>query len=168
MSLVHTPPGTLLSLRATLLTRADLDTVFALRDAGYAGGDALYASFAQYASGHGVSDPQEMAIEQFFQCAGDFLTESGWGHTSLSAQDDTFCVIEIDQCWEADLEHQPEPRGCHLTVGLLGAFLGKFADYPVALLEVEGPGTESARCRFVAGNMEMIEDFYLAATATSG
>ena len=165
--LVHTPPGTLLALRATLLTRPDLDTVFALRDAGYAGGEALYAAFARYAREQGVADPQRMAVEDFFQYAGDFLTDSGWGDTSLSALDDTFCVIEIDQCWEADPENQPDPRGCHLTLGLLGAFLGKFADYPVALLEVEGPGTGSTRCRFLAGNMEMIQAHYLAATAES-
>jgi predicted hydrocarbon binding protein len=165
--LVYTAPETLLALRATLLTRADLDTVIALRDAGYAGGDAIYMAFAKYIRDQGTLDPQQLPIEQFFQYAGEFLTNSGWGQTTLSAQDDTFCVIEIDQCWEADPAHQPDPRGCHLTMGLLGAFLGKFADYPVALLEVEGPGTESDRCRFIAGNMEMIEEYYLAAAAGS-
>ena len=165
--LVQTPPEALLALRATLLTRPDLNTVFALRDAGYAGGEALYAAFAQYAREQGVGDPQRMAVEDFFQYAGDFLTDSGWGDTSLASLDDTFCLIEIDGCWEADPEHQPDPRGCHLTLGLLGAFLGKFADYPVALLEIEGPGTGSARCRFLAGNMEMIEAHYLAATTES-
>lgn len=143
-----------------MLTRSDLDTVFALRDAGYAGGEATYHDFQVYVQTREHTDAEELDVETFFQRAGTFFTESGWGQTTFSAQDDTFCAIEIDQCWEADPAHQPEPRGCHLTVGLLGAFLGKFADYPVAILEVEGPATGSDRCRFLAGNTTMIADYY--------
>jgi len=158
--LVHIAPATLLALRATMLTRADLDTVFALRDAGYAGGESVFQAFQAYVRSHNQTDVEELGVDEFFQRAGAFFTESGWGQTTFSVQDDTFCVVEIDQCWEADMEHQPEPRGCHLTVGLLGAFLGKLADYPVGVLQVEGPITGNDRCRFLAGNMTMIADYY--------
>jgi hypothetical protein len=43
---------------------------------------------------------------------------------------------------------------------MVGAFLGKFADYPVAVLETEGPATDSDRCRFLAGSVEMIGAHY--------
>lgn len=143
-----------------MLTRSDLDTVFALRDAGYAGGDAVYEAFQAYVRARDGVSAEELGIEEFFQRAGAFFTDSGWGDTNFSAEGDNFCAIEIERCWEADTEHQPEPRGCHLTVGLLGAFLGRFADYPVGVLEIEGPASGSDRCRFLTGNMTMIADYY--------
>jgi predicted hydrocarbon binding protein len=162
--LVQAAPETLLALRATLLTRADLDTVFALRDAGYAGGDALYNAFAAYLKPQGYDDPQALSADTFFQQAGAFLTHCGWGGTSISNMNDAFCAVDIDGCWEAAPEYQPDPRGCHLTVGLLGAFLGKFADYPISILETEGPATGTTQCRFLAGNTEMIADYYATHT----
>jgi len=159
-SLLQTAPETLLALRAALLTRPDLDTVYALRDAGYAGGEALYQAFDAYVREKDLIGSQDLAIEHFFHRAGEFLTTGGWGKTTFSVQDDAFCTIEIDGCWEGTGAHQPDPRGCHLTVGLLGAFLGKYAEYPVAVLETEGPESGSHVAKFIAGNTEMVADFY--------
>lgn len=150
----------LLALRKALLTRPDLDTVFTLRDAAFAGGDAMYDAFTTFVESKDSVDPQQLEANQFFQRAGEFWTQSGWGQTSFSEADRAFCAVEISGCWEAHLDDQPDPRGCHLTVGIIGAFLGKFADYPVAVLEVEGPATDSDRCRFLAGSMEMIGAHY--------
>jgi predicted hydrocarbon binding protein len=158
--LLQLAPSTLLAIRASLLTRADLDTVFVLRDAGYVGGDHIYAAFVQYVCEREPVDPQELGIDEFFRYAGEFFTQCGWGTTRFSAHDETFCVVEIDDCWEAAPEHQPDPKGCHLTLGLLGAFLGKFADYPVSILEIDGPDTGSTVCRFISGNTEMVADYY--------
>ncbi|MEO9046625.1 MAG: hypothetical protein ABI331_04260 [Gemmatimonadaceae bacterium] len=158
--LLSVPPQALLALRKALLTRPDLDTVLALRDAAYAGGDSMYDAFKDYVAARDSVDPQELDVRQFFRRAGDFWTQSGWGTTTFSEADDAFCAVEIDGCWEAHLDDQPDPRGCHLTVGIIGAFLGKFADYPVAVLEVEGPATDSERCRFLAGSMAMIAAHY--------
>jgi len=157
---VYTPPATLLALRAALLTRPDLDTVFSLRDAGYAGGEALYDAFDAFVRARDLIASEELDVEHFFRRASEFLTASGWGETTFSAKDDTFCAVEINHCWEGVAEHQPDPRGCHLTVGLLGAFLGKYADYPVAVLETDGPGNGSPVARFIAGNTDMIADYY--------
>lgn len=158
--LLSAPASTLLALRAAMLTRPDLDTVFALRDAGYAGGDALYAAFEAFVRERDLIDPQELEISHFFRRAGEFWTRAGWGRTTFDARDDTFCVVRIEECWEATAGDQPDPRGCHLTVGLLGAFLGRFADYPVAVLEVEGPATGSTTVEMIAGNTETIGEFY--------
>lgn len=142
------------------MTRPDLDTVFALRDAGYAGGDALYREFAAHVEATDGSDPQTLELSHFFRRAGEFWSASGWGRTTFAEQDGAFCMVEIDGCWEAAPDDQPDPRGCHLTVGLLGAFLGRFADYPVAVLEVDGPASGTARARFLAGSTERIGDYY--------
>lgn len=154
------PPHALLALRKALLARPDLDTVFTLRDAAYAGGDAVYEAFRAFVSPSGVTDPQTLDAQAFFDRAGEFWTQAGWGRTKFSESDGAFCEVEIDDCWEADPGDQPDPRGCHLTVGIIGAFLGRFADYPVAVLEVEGPATDSERCRFLAGSVEMISAYY--------
>ncbi|HEY7899381.1 MAG: hypothetical protein ACHQQP_02455 [Gemmatimonadales bacterium] len=158
--LLSVPPRALLALRKALLTRPDLDTVFALRDAAFAGGDAMYDAFRAYVEAKDSMEPPELDVQQFFRRAGEFWTQSGWGTTTFSEADGAFCAVEIDGCWEAHLDDQPDPRGCHLTVGIIGAFLGKFADYPVAVLEVEGPATDSDRCRFLAGSMSMIGAHY--------
>ena len=158
--LIAVPPRALLALRKALLTRPDLDTVFTLRDAAYAGGDAMYEAFKDYVASKDAMDPQELEIHQFFRRAGEFWTNSGWGETKFSEADQAFCAVEIDGCWEAHLDDQPDPRGCHLTVGSIGAFLGKFAEYPVSVLEVEGPATDSDRCKFLAGSMSMIAAYY--------
>ena len=158
--LLSVPPRALLALRKALLTRPDLDTVFALRDAAFAGGDAMYDAFRAYVEAKDSMEPPELEVKQFFRRAGEFWTQSGWGTTTFSEADGAFCSVEIDGCWEAHLDDQPDPRGCHLTVGIIGAFLGKFADYPVAVLEVEGPATDSDRCRFLAGSMSMIGAHY--------
>lgn len=158
--LLSVPPRALLALRRALLTRPDLDTVFALRDAAFAGGDAMYDAFKAFVRSKDSMDPQELEVQAFFRRAGEFWTQSGWGHTTFSEADGAFCAVEITGCWEAHLDDQPDPRGCHLTVGIIGAFLGKFADYPVAVLEVEGPATDSDRCRFLAGSMDMIGAHY--------
>jgi predicted hydrocarbon binding protein len=159
-TLLSVPPRALLALRKALLTRPDLDTVFTLRDAAYAGGDAMYDAFASSVEATDSVDPQELGLGTFFQRAGEFWTRSGWGETTFSEAEGAFCAVDIAGCWEASLDDQPDPRGCHLTVGMIGAFLGKFADYPVAVLEVEGPATDSDRCRFLAGSMDMIAAYY--------
>lgn len=158
--LLSVPATALLALRKALLARPDLDTVFTLRDAAYAGGDSMYEAFRSFVSGTDALDPQELELSRFFERAGDFWTQSGWGETRFSEADGSFCAVEITGCWEANPDDQPDPRGCHLTVGMMGAFLGKFADYPVAVLEVEGPATDSERCRFLAGSVEMIAAYY--------
>ena len=143
-----------------MLARPDLDTVITLRDAAYAGGEAFHTAFSAFVNATDSMDPKDLDVHTFFDRAGEFWSDSGWGATKFSERDGAFCSVEIDGCWEADPDDQPDPRGCHLTVGLIGAFLGRFADYPVAVLEVEGPATDSGQCRFLAGSMEMISAYY--------
>ena len=157
---VHASPATLLALRAALLTRSDLDTVFVLRDAGFAGGDQAYLAFERFVMEDGGLAAESLPLSRFFTMAGIFFSEAGWGEVSFTSQDDKFCVIEIANCWEADPVNQPAPPGCHLTLGFFAAFLGKFANFPISMLEVEGPSTGHSSCRFLAGNTATIAEYY--------
>jgi len=73
--------------------------------------------------------------------------------------DRRLAVIDIEGCWEAQLHGEGE-RGCHLTTGTLAGFLGCLADYPVAVMEIECSVGGNARCRFLAGNADMLEHAY--------
>ena len=131
--------------------------VDALRDAGYAGGSAFYAAFAEMVRAGGGGDPAEMALDDFSARASSFFADSGWGDIKLRSSHDALAVIDIERCWEAE---SGGGRGCHVTTGLLAGFLSPLAEYPVAVMEVECGSEGSATCRFLAGNAEMLDDAY--------
>lgn len=130
--------------------------VEAVRDAGHAGGAALYSAFAASVR-DGGSDPAEMSLEDFSSRAGAFFAEAGWGQMKLRSLHDALAVIDIESCWEAA---SGGGGGCHVTTGVLAGFLSPLAGYPVAVMEVECGSEGSASCRFLAGNAEMMDDAY--------
>ena len=127
----------------------------ALRDAGHAGGAALYAAFAEQVRSNGGTDPAEMSLDEFSEKAGAFFSQAGWGGMKLRSSHDALAVVDIDDCWES-----ASGGGCSLTTGLLAGFLSPLADYPVAVMEIECSSEGSASCRFLAGNAEMMDDAY--------
>ena len=129
----------------------------ALRDAGHAGGAALYAAFAETARAGGGSDPAELPLDEFSSRATAFFADAGWGDVRLRSSHDALAVIDIERCWEAA---SGGGSGCHITTGALAGFLSPLADYPVAVMEVECGSEGSATCRFLAGNAEMLDDAY--------
>ena len=84
---------------------------------------------------------------------------AGWGRVTFRSLHDALAVIDIEGCWEAQLHGEGE-SGCHLTTGTLAGFLGCLADYPVAVMELECTVGGKARCRFLAGNADMLEHAY--------
>ena len=76
--------------------------VDALREAGHAGGAALYAAFAETVRSSGGGDPAELALEEFSSRASSFFAEAGWGDVRLRSSHDALAVIDIERCWEAE------------------------------------------------------------------
>jgi predicted hydrocarbon binding protein len=144
---------TLKRLRGSAESTANAD---ALREAGYAGGSALYTAFAEQIRSAGGGDPAEMTLEEFSEKANSFFAEAGWGAVRLRSSHDALAVIDIDNCWEA----AAGGGGCHVATGVLAGFLAPLADYPVAVMEIECGSEGSASCRFLAGNAEMMDDAY--------
>ena len=58
-------------------------------------------------------------------------------------------VVDISNCWESG-DGGAHGTGCQITTGLLAAFFGKIAGYPVAVLETECCDGDGSRCRFLA------------------
>ncbi len=148
---------TLKGLRLAVLSSTESGAaVNALREAGYAGGDSVYAAFESWLgeSGDGHADAGALSIEQFGEKAAEFFRGAGWGNVEFS-QDETegTAVVDITDCWEGGTAGAP---GCHVTTGVLAAFFGRIAGYPVAVLETECCSADSSRCRFIMGNAEMM------------
>jgi predicted hydrocarbon binding protein len=144
---------TLKRLRGSAESNASAD---ALRDAGYAGGSALYAAFAEQVRAGGGTNPAEMTLEEFSEKANSFFADAGWGSVRIRSSHDALAVIDIDDCWEAGAGGS----GCHIATGVLAGFLAPLADYPVAVMEIECGSEGSASCRFLAGNAEVMDDAY--------
>jgi len=131
----------------------------ALREAGYAGGTPLFDAFETWLSDQGSGRAEDLAIDEFSRQAAEFFQHAGWGMVSFRSLHDALAVIDIEECWESQLHGRGE-SGCHLTTGTLAGFLGCLADYPVAVMEIECGTSANARCRFLAGNADMLEHAY--------
>ena len=131
----------------------------ALREAGYAGAPSLFDAFEQWLEERRLGRAEDLPIDDFSQCAGEFFQNAGWGSVTFRSLHDALAVIDIEDCWEAQLHGEGE-RGCHLTTGTLAGFLGCLADYPVGVMEIECSTGSPASCRFLAGNAEMLEHAY--------
>jgi len=131
----------------------------ALREAGYAGAGSLFDAFESWLAELGSPKAEDLPVDEFSRLAGDFFQNAGWGRVTFRSLHDALAVIDIEGCWEAQLHGEGE-RGCHLTTGTLAGFLGCLAEYPVAVMEIECSVGGTARCRFLAGNAEMLEHAY--------
>lgn len=152
-NLVTVAGETLTRLRGSAESASGADS---LREAGHAGGAALYSAFAASVSAEGGADPAGLSLEEFAAKAAAFFAEAGWGRVKLRSSHDALAVIDIEDCWES----QSGGSGCHITTGVLAGFLSPLADYPIAVMEVECGSEGSASCRFLAGNAEMMDDAY--------
>jgi len=62
----------------------------------------------------------------------------------------------MENCWESDNAADESAPACHVTTGMLAAFFGGLAGYPVAVLESECRSAGAERCRFLLGNSEVM------------
>ena len=153
---------TLRELRSAVLASAEPEAaVAALREAGYAGGDAVLAAFEQWLGETGPepvdrADSRDLSMDEFAERTGDFFRNAGWGEVKFSEEDaEGVAVVEIDNCWETR-DEVSGPAGCQITTGMLAAFFGHVAGYPVAVLETHCGSADHSSCRFLLGNTEMM------------
>lgn len=150
---------TLRALRtAVLSTSRPEEAVSALREAGYAGGDAVYSSFERWLSESSRSPVtvSELVLDDFGQKAAQFLHAAGWGNVSLSHDDaEGVAIVTIGDCWESG-DGGSQGTGCQVTTGLLAAFFGRVAGYPISILETDCCDGDGSACRFLLGNEEVM------------
>ncbi len=161
---------TIRELRATALAclsaraSGEADAVDALREAGFAGGPAIYEAFEQWLAETGSSaNPSDrlaaadLTIEEFGTRAARYFRDAGWGIVEFDGgEEEGIAVLSMEQCWEVDQDGGQGQPSCHVTTGMLAAFFGELAGYPVAVMETECRSANAERCRFLLGNAEMM------------
>jgi predicted hydrocarbon binding protein len=151
---------TLKELRAATLA-GGADAVDMLREAGFAGGPAVYDAFEQWLVETGMSQEadsaSELTIEEFGDRAARYFHDAGWGGVEFETmEDEGVASLSMENCWESDAHGVDAEPSCHITTGMLAAFFGKLAGYPVAVMETECRSANGDRCRFLLGNSEIM------------
>jgi predicted hydrocarbon binding protein len=143
---------TLRELRSKVLASSNSDdAVIALREAGYAGGESVFASFEQWLREENpAASVEDMTLINFGEKITRFFRDAGWGEVNLSQdEDDDVARVSVSNCWEAELGD-----GCHIYTGVLASFFGRVAGYPIAVLETSC--SPDGRCEFLIGNTEVM------------
>lgn len=150
----------LAALRAALLRDAGPSAASYLQEAGYAGGETLYASFRDWLRDRDKSDPEALPSEEFDRHATEYFREAGWGSLRIASIGDAAATLDSDDWGEADPASQLDFPGCHLSTGMFADFFGRLAGSPVSVLEVECRSMGAPRCRFLLGSIEVMEHVY--------
>ena len=158
----------LATLRAALFRDGGPSAAAYLQEAGYAGGETVYASFRDWLAERGGPEPEELGVEEFQQQASAYFREAGWGTIAVSSLNDAVVAIDSDDWGEADPESRLKHPGCHLTTGMFAELFGRVSDLSLAVLEVECRSMGSPRCRFLLGNSEVMHFLYGEMTRGAG
>jgi predicted hydrocarbon binding protein len=164
------PVASLAAMRNALVEAVGDDTAaYALRQAGYAAGDA----FVRILAGPGTDGPGAVPADRFWADLARLFANRGWGQISFSRVHEGVGAIEAAD-WaearpvvsenatgdEADAGAATGQPACHFTTGLLANVLGQAADSEIAVLEVECRARGDDRCRFLFGGSEAVYRVY--------
>lgn len=156
-------------LRAALERDTGLQASTYLQEAGFAGGEELYAEFAEWLlATRGVEKPGELDVEFLSEVLSEFFADQGWGALTATPLGPAVLALDAADWAEAAEDGRGEFPSCHLTCGLLADFLGRLSDGLVAVMEVECRSRGDARCRFLAGAPETLSAIYERMAQGSG
>jgi predicted hydrocarbon binding protein len=158
--LVAFPRASLSALRAALIR--DTGGAFAtfLQEAGYAGGDAVFASFNGWLASHGLGDAESLSVDAYQSHAAEYFRETGWGSLSITPLHDVVAMVDSSDWAESDAAGGLPYPACHYSTGLFADFFGRTAEAPLAVLEVECRSSGSHKCRFLVGSAEVMGHLY--------
>ena len=155
------PRAALAALRAALIRDAGPAAAAYLQEAGYAGGEQLFAAFGAWLRERGTEGgPESLAIDAFEREATAFFREAGWGSLTIGSLNDAVATLDSRDWGEADPDSGLDHPACHLTTGMFADFFGRVAAEPLAVLEVECRSMGEARCRFLVGSSDVMSRVY--------
>ena len=158
-ALVAMTRDSLLALRAAMFRDLGPNAATLLQEAGFAGGQALFGTFAAWLAAQGAPSPDVLTAAEFAVRANEFFREAGWGSIELGALE-TVATLDSTDWAESDPAYPLEFPGCYYTSGVLADFFGRLADEPLAVMEVECRSMGASRCRFLVGTGEMMQRVY--------
>lgn len=152
--------SSLATLRAALLRDGGPDAAIYLQEAGYAGGDAMWAAFKRWLSERSEIPAESLDVDTFEQRATEFFRDAGWGSLAVGSIGDVVATLDSPDWGEADPDSGMDQPCCHLSTGMFADLFGRVAGAPVAVFEVECRSTGASRCRFLIGSPEVMEQIY--------
>ena len=156
--LVSVPPALLTNLRRSLERVLGDQTAPLLQEAGFSSGEVVYDRFAAWlAETTDVSDPEGLAADALEDVMSQFFTAQGWGAISLERLGPAALSLTAPAWAEAAAEGNEEIPSCHVTTGMMAAFLGRLANDVVAVMEVECRSRGDKGCRFLVGSPETLQ-----------
>ena len=158
--LVTIPRASIAALRTALLRDAGPGFASYLQEAGYAGGETIYAAFREWLTSRGADLPEDLPLGAFATQSASFFADTGWGNYEVTPIRDLVAVIDSQDWAESDPDARFDHPSCHFTTGLLADFFGRVASTSLAVLEVECRSNGSSRCRFIAGSSEVVQHVY--------
>lgn len=157
------PVESLTALRNALEAQVGGDAAAqALRQAGYAAGDALFPLLAPGAQPDAGTGAAELPEPVFWRRVSELFAARGWGRLEFSAVHPGLGALEAADWVEADATDGSLRPSCHFTTGLLANLLGRAAGAEVGVLEVECRSRGDLACRFVFGGHDALELVYQA------
>jgi predicted hydrocarbon binding protein len=152
--------ASLLSLRAALLRDGGPQAAVQLQEAGYAGGDALFASFRRWLGERTDLAAEDLDVDSFQHRLSEFFNETGWGRIEIGSIDNVVGTLDSADWGESESSVQADHPSCHITTGMFADLFGRLAGAPVAVLEVECRSAGDPRCRFLIGNPDVMDLVY--------
>lgn len=148
-------------LRATLERESGLQAATWLQEAGFAAGDDLYRAFSAWvASAFGVASPDALDQARFGEVASAFFEALGWGGLGVTRLAPAVLAFDAADWAEAQPGAEGQYPSCHVTSGLLAAFVSQLAGSPAAAMEVECRTRGDGRCRWLVGSPETLGTLY--------
>ena len=148
-------------LRSALERDTGLQASTYLQEAGFAGGEELYAEFREWLlANRGVEEPTQLDAEFLSETLSAFFSDLGWGRLEASRLGESVLALDSEEWAESVETGGTEFPSCHLTCGMLADFFGRLSDGLVAVMEVECRSRGDGRCRFLAGSPETLGTLY--------
>jgi bacteriochlorophyll 4-vinyl reductase len=151
------PVAALAALRDALIAAVGSETASqALRQAGFAAGDALFRILA-------ADDPDELGelpAQLFWPRLARLFAARGWGHLIYREAHAGVGALDATDWVEAVPESAATQPSCHFTTGMLANLLGRVVGAEVAVLEVECRSRGDQRCRFLFGGAAAVYALY--------
>jgi len=133
----------------------------ALQEAGYAAGEATFNAFAAWIPQvAGVDHPAELAAPRLAEVLSQFFTALGWGTMRVTPLGEAAVAVDAELWAEASPEAHLQYPSCFFTSGMLADFMGRMANAPLAVMEVECRSRGDARCRWLLGAPETLTAIY--------
>ena len=160
MTTFHIAATSLHRMRRRLLTAGPGMAAEILQDAGFATGEAMYASWREEVSERtGVEDSGRLDAAWFAPLLSDLCANLGWGTLAVDTLGDRAILFSSADWAEAE-PGSTDHAGCYFSCGCFAAFLTAQAGAPLAVLEVECRSCGGSQCRFLAGSAETLAVVY--------